>query len=59
LGELEVAEDDVQRAGADGLVHHGYKTAPVLEVYGAVEPGVEAIGAGLNMIANTQQHQTS
>ena len=56
LGEREVAQDDVQRPGANGLVHHGYESAPVLEVYNAVKPGVKAIGAGLDLIADAQQH---
>ena len=34
----QVAQDNVQRPGADGLVHHGDETALVLEVYDALEP---------------------
>ena len=56
LGELEVAEDDVQWAGADCLVHYGDEPTLVLEVYSALEPGVKTIGSRPNLIANAQQH---
>jgi hypothetical protein len=54
-GTLEVAEDDVQWAGTDRVVHDGDETAFALEVYSAVEPGVKAIRSGLNLITNAQQ----
>ena len=57
LGELKGAEDDVHWTGADCLVHHSNESALVLEVYNAVEPGVKAIGAGLDLIANAAEHE--
>ena len=54
--EPEVAQDNVQRPGADCLIHYGDESPPVLEVYDTLEPGVEAIGADLDLIANAQQH---
>ena len=56
LGELKVAEDDVQRAGADGLVHYGDESALVLEVYSTGEPGVKAIGSRSDLIADAEEH---
>ena len=55
-GELEAAQDDVQRPGADRLVHHGDEATPVLEVYNTLELGVKAIGSRPNLIAYAQQH---
>jgi hypothetical protein len=52
---IKITEDDVQRAGADASVHDGDEPAPVLEVDDVLEPGVKAIGARLNLIANAQQ----
>ena len=57
--EPEVAQDNVQRPGADCLIHHGDEPALVLEVYDMLEPGVEAIGARPNVIPNAQQHDES
>ena len=54
--EPEVAQDNVQRPGADCRIHYGDEPALVLEVYDTLEPGVEAIGADLDLIANAQQH---
>jgi hypothetical protein len=52
---IKTMEDDVQRAGADGFVHHGDEPAPVHEVHRPVEPGVKAVSSGLNLIADAEQ----
>ena len=45
------------RARPDFFVHDGNQPAVVAKVYYPVEPGVEAVSAGLNLITNAKQHQ--
>jgi hypothetical protein len=56
LSESEAAQDDVQRAGAEGRVYHRYEAAPALEVYNMLEPGVKGVGAGPNLIPDAEEH---
>jgi hypothetical protein len=54
--QLSPAKDNAQRTGADAFINHRDQTAVALEIYSPGEPGMKAVCACLNLVADADEH---